>query len=100
VLVEWIMDRFGWRDVWFLGANRPKPRWWQFISSECCFVGVWTGPDADLICVQECETATEAEAYLSPGGWTILHAACRSWLKLTRVKAQRFDQTYKSTVIP
>jgi hypothetical protein len=94
VLVEWIMDHFGWRDIWFLGANRPKRyrRWWQFTSHDCCFVGVWTGPDADLICVRDCETAIEAEQCLAPGGRTITHATIRSILKLISVNARERGQ--------
>ena len=75
------MERHGWRDVWFLGSNRPHPRWWQFIGPKACAVGIWTGPELDLICVCECRNREEAERCLSPFGWTITHAAFRAWLK-------------------
>lgn len=82
MLAEWIMERHGWDAVWFLGSNRPHPRWWQFARRDACYVGTWTGPDMDLICVRRCETDEEAEQWLSPGGRTILHAALRSWWRL------------------
>ena len=88
MLAEWLMERHGWHDIWFLGSNRPRHGRHRrkgplnFIRPGACFVGVWTGPQRDLICIKPCTTNQEAEKYLSPPGWTITHAAIRSWLKL------------------
>ncbi len=81
MLTEWLMEHYGWPDVWFLGSNGLRRGPFKFIGPGVCFVGVWTGPDRDLLCVKECETRDEAEKNLSPAGWTIAHAAIRSWLK-------------------
>jgi len=72
VLAEWLMERYGWRDVWYLGSNRPERyrHWWNFIGPSACYVGVWTGPELDLLCVRRCTTRGEAEENLSPPGWT------------------------------
>src|SRR5260370_38502550 len=84
MIAEWLMERYGWRDVWYLGSNTfPRyRRWWKFLTAKSAYIGVWTGPQHDLICVKECTTNEEAERYLSPEGWTILDAAIRSWWKL------------------
>jgi hypothetical protein len=89
MIVEWIMEHSGFDGVWFLGSNRAHPRWWQFIGPDAAYVGCWTGPQSDLICLKHCETNREAEIWLSPPGWTILHAAILAWLKLRRLKIQR-----------
>src|ERR1039458_759019 len=85
MIAEWLMERHGWDAVWFLGSNRPERyrHWWNFIGPEACYVGIWTGPDLDLLCVQKCSRVEEAEQNLSPPGWTITHAAILSQLKLT-----------------
>ena len=85
MIVEWIMNRMYWQDVWFLGYNHPAASWRKFTRRDSAYVGVWTGPQNDLICVRHCETNEEAERYLSPGGYTILHAALKSWLKRKRL---------------
>ncbi len=82
MLVEWLMERYGWNDVWFLGSNGLRRGPFRFIGPNTCMVGVWTGPDRDLLCVRKCETPQEAEKYLSPSGWTITHAAILSWRRL------------------
>lgn len=82
MLTEWLMERYGWRDIWFLGSNGLRRGPFRFIGREVCFVGVWTGPDRDLLCVKECATQEEAEQWLSPAGRTIAHATIRSWLRL------------------
>ncbi len=47
-----------------------------------CLVGVWTGPDRDLLCVRECDTSIEAEKWLAPPGRMILDATLRSlWVR-------------------
>lgn len=82
MIAEYIMSRCGWDAVWFLEAIGEKPapgaKWWHFLRSGACLVGVWTGPDGDLLCVRRCETAEEAERWLSPPGRIILDAALRS----------------------
>lgn len=85
MLAEWLMERYGWHDVWFLGSNGLTSGPLRFVRPDACYVGIWTGPDMDLLCVRECPTAEEAERCLSPSGWTILHASIRSWLKLKNV---------------
>jgi len=91
MIAEWLMERYGWDAVWFLGSNRPERfrHWWNFIGPNTCYIGVWTGPDLDLLCVRECPTATEAEQNLSPAGWTITHAAILSWRKFIEVAEER-----------
>jgi hypothetical protein len=78
MLTELIMDRCGWDAVWFLGGNGLVPGW-RFWQRRHCYVGTWTGPAGDLLCVRRCETADEAEHWLSPAGRTMLDAALRSW---------------------
>ena len=95
MLAEWLMNRYGWHDVWYLGSNKPDRyrRWWQFFGPNTCYVGVWTGPDADLLCVCECATNEEATLCLSPSGWTIGHAAIRSLLKRFSLDASRRSES-------
>jgi len=88
MLIEWLMERYGWRDVWYLGSNGLRRGAFRFLGPETCYVGIWTGPKRDLLCVRECSTLQEAEACLSPPGWTILHAAFRAWVKLISCAAR------------
>lgn len=71
MLLEALMARHGWSDLAWTG---PVPLRW-YIKRPRWFVGVWTGPQHDLICVRHASTNEEAEALLSPAGWTPLHAA-------------------------
>jgi|SRR5580658_7664147 hypothetical protein len=87
MLAEWLMERYDWDAVWFLGSNGLKRGPFRFFGPGTCLVGTWTGPDTDLLCVKECSTADEAETYLSPEGWTISHAAIRAWWKRISVDA-------------
>jgi len=82
-LSTWITEQmvmYGWSDIWYanpypLGTDLTRvtvskkknfgKRW---------FVGDFTGPDGDLVCVKECQTAEEAERWLSPAGATIQEA--------------------------
>jgi len=89
VLTEWLMERYGWDAVWFLGSNGLRRGPLRFFGPGTCLVGTWTGPDLDLLCVKECDTPDEADACLSPEGWTITHAALRAWLKRLSVDAGR-----------
>lgn len=82
------MYRMAWDAVWFTGS---APRWttalyWWWRTGNTCFVGTWTGPDRDIICVRRCDTAEEAEAALSPGSRTILGAALKAWWKARRLR--------------
>lgn len=81
------MERYGWDAIWFLGSNGIRRGPLRFLGPGTCLVGTWTGPDLDLLCVKECETTHEAEASLSPEGWTITHAAIRAWWKRISVDA-------------
>lgn len=89
MIAEWLMERYGWRDVWYLGSNRPERyrHWWNFIGPSACYVGIWTGPDLDLLCVRKCETLEEAKACLSPPGYTILHAALKARARRLSVRS-------------
>lgn len=71
---EEIMHRMGWTDVWYAhpGLLALNDRW---------HVGIFTGPQNDLICVKHCDTNEEAERYLSPGASDILSAALASEAK-------------------
>ena len=86
MLAEWFMERYGWDAVWFIGSNGLKHGPFKFMGTDTCYVGVWTGPDSDLLCVRECSTREEAERCLAPSGWTITHAAVRSWVKFMRLR--------------
>jgi len=46
---------FSWADLWSPGRGS-----W--------LAGVWTGPQADLICLKKCDTNAEANEWLSPSG--------------------------------
>jgi hypothetical protein len=89
MIAEWLMERYGWDAVWFLGSNGLRRGPWRFFGPDTCLVGTWTGPDLDLLCVRKCRTSEEAEGCLSPEGWTITHAAIRAWLKRLSVDANR-----------
>jgi hypothetical protein len=100
-----IMHVFGWTDCWYAhpGPTLDKEtlKAWKSIASDPEYrfvgalrlwwvghknrwmVGVWTGPDYDLICVRHCYTKEEAERWLSPGGTTPEIAALKSvWKRL------------------
>jgi len=67
------LHKHNWCDIWYAcpspsGIDTPD-RW--------C-VGVWTGPQNDLICVKHCKTNEEAEKWLSPGGNDIFEAIEKS----------------------
>ena len=70
MIASYLMCSVGWTDVWYAGG-------W--------YVGFWTGPDKDLICVRNSLTADDAEDALSPRGRTLLHAIGLSLVKLVRV---------------
>lgn len=84
MLAEYLMYRFGWETVWMPGVRAEKNdiprRPFDFFRSGECFVGTWTGPDSDLLCVRRCKTLEEAEMWLSPPGHTILGATLKALL--------------------
>lgn len=83
MITELIMDHFAWEAVWAPHSGY-RAKWRRHCFGSSWFVGTWTGPDRDLICVRDCDTSEEAERWLSPPGRTILHAALRAaWLRLT-----------------
>ena len=91
MIAETLMHFCGWDAVWYCdvrsdGDPEELRQWWREIipAKDGCLVGTWTGPDGDLLCVRECDTAQEAERWLAPPGRTILHAAVRSlWVRVT-----------------
>lgn len=86
VLAEIIMARFGWSAVWITGVLDPDDlpagvtdyRPLEVFRGRGVYVGVWTGPDHDMICVRCCETNADADRYRSPPGRTVLDATLRS----------------------
>jgi len=81
-LIMWI---YGWDAVWFAnpGFSIGSLRWPGLFH-----VGVWTGPQNDLICVRHAKTSEEAEELLSPCSRTVLGAAIKSALKLRAIEAE------------
>lgn len=82
MLAEYLMHRFGWDTVWC-----PKsPNFLRNILwGDRYIVGVWTGPDKDLLCLKKCETREEAERWLSPGGVTMGVAMLKAIVKYRRL---------------
>ncbi len=86
MLAELIMAKYGWKTVRGTSIGNPdnpapgnggRHRLLNAFKVRGFLVGVWTGPDRDLICVKRCTTNEEAERYLSPPGRTILSAVLR-----------------------
>ena len=77
MIIETIMHLLNWNDIWYAhpGDFRTNLKQGRF------HVGVWTGPQMDLICIRKANTNSEAEKYLSPGGRTILEATIKSVYK-------------------
>lgn len=89
MISEFIMSKMGWDAVWYLGGGGLEPgqnpppghhRWWHRWSLGSVFVGTWTGPDGDLVCVKRCQTRDEANRWLSPPAHTVLDGCARSFL--------------------
>lgn len=82
MLAEYLMHSFGWDTVWC-------PSHWSFLKNlllgDRYRVGVWTGPDKDLLCLKKCATKEEAERWLSPGGVTMGVAFLKAMLKYRRL---------------
>ena len=82
MLIEYLMHSFGWDAVWCPDSTSFL---YNLLSGDRYIVGVWTGPDKDLLCLKRCETTEEAEWWLSPGGPTIGIALLRAVLKHRRL---------------
>ena len=107
MIAELLMYYNGWDTVWHADV-RPHPsqgdkvsprktyrgqEWWRFWRAffsygPSIYVGRTTGPDGDLVCVRRCDTAEEANRWLSPAGYTILHAALKSLWARYRFSSQ------------
>lgn len=86
ILVQWLMNRCGFDSVWCCHGISV---WWDIrVGGRPWHVGVWTGPEKDLICVKRCETNGEAKQWLSPGSRSLLIAAIKSALLRRRLARQ------------
>jgi hypothetical protein len=85
MLLRWLMNRYGWDTVWAPGMGDVsfQRRWLAWDSYR---VGIWTGPDMDMLCTKWCATDRDAERWLSPGGPTMLLAAMCAVAKHYRTK--------------
>ncbi len=79
MVVESIMHFMNWDAVWYAHPGSVKG---AILWSGRYHVGIWTGPDNDLVCIRSVSSSQAAEAALSPGGHTILTATLKAlWLK-------------------
>ena len=86
MITEYMMHRFGWADICYFG---PRTFFQSLKWGERWHIGVWTGPQNDLLCLKPCKTNEECEIWLSPGGTTIKLAmigAISKYLYLKKVK--------------
>ena len=89
MLAEVVMNYMGWSGAWFPSATYPdnrEPGWslWRCMvpRANSCYVGSWTGPDGDMLCVKPCSTNAEALRWKSPGGRFLIDATLRAlWLR-------------------
>ncbi len=80
MIAEFFIHLMSWDSVWY--ANPGDFRW--NLKHGRFHVGVWTGPQHDLICVRKCDTNKKADEFLSPGGRTILEATVKAiWKRMT-----------------
>ena len=88
MIVELICHRMGWSSIWYAnpgpyGLTALLKNKFELAWPGRWHVGVWTGPQNDLICVKHCQTNPEAEKYLSPSGPTAtlacLGALWKAW---------------------
>lgn len=81
MLAEYIMFKMGWTEVWLPGASGREPSLpgaGQLFEEGTAVVGMWTGPDDDLLCVKRHDHDVEqARRWCSPPGRTILDACLR-----------------------
>lgn len=82
MLAEYLMHRYGWDAVWYADTHSFLT---TLLWGDRFHVGVWSGPDKDLLCLKRCETREEAERWLSPGGVTIGVALLKAMLKYRRL---------------
>lgn len=107
VIAQILMSHLGWSDAWFPNAQTredpdPLHRWWHNVIPPLgsCFVGVWTGPHGDMLCVRRCFTRKEARRWASPPGRTILHATLRAlWLLVAGPSAASSQPRDKSRTV-
>jgi hypothetical protein len=69
IIPKELWDKFhanGWQDIWC-----PNP---PAIVGYCWILGVWTGPQHDLLCLKKCVSNKEANEWLSPEGNSIVDA--------------------------
>src|SRR5438105_10626167 len=72
--VERVMEACGWEAVWMPHAGDPP----QTHAQKRVFVGTWTGPQRDMLCVTPCETIEDAELALAPAGNSLADAVAQS----------------------
>lgn len=72
-----------WQDIWY--AN-PGSFWHMLKWGSRWHIGIWTGPDNDLLCLKRCQSKKEAEQWLSPGGMTIKIAFFKAVIKCLHLK--------------
>ena len=100
MLAEIIMDYYGWDGIVCFGVRHPdnpapgrEMHWlpWDVFRRGSFMVGVYTGKDGDLLCVQKCSDWESPEAYLSPAGRSILQATLKTlYVRLVMDHLQRF----------
>ena len=79
---QWV-EKFG-EPSTLLGEIKDRPAVLHF--GPRWHVGVWTGPQLDLVCLKGCETNEEANVWLSPGGWTPEDAVQKAIEKLRELE--------------
>jgi hypothetical protein len=91
MIVEAIMHRMGWADIWYAHPGNFGMRHFRrrYIWPGRWGVGVWTGPQNDLLCIKRCDTNEEAERCLSPLAPTALAACLFALGKCTRLGIER-----------
>jgi len=40
MLAEWLMERHGWRDVWYLGSNGLRRGPLRFLGPDACYAWI------------------------------------------------------------
>ncbi len=79
--VEQVMESCGWEAVWIPHAGDPV----SARVEKRIFVGTWTGPERDMLCVKPCETVSEANRALAPPGKTLADAIAQSLRVLAQI---------------
>lgn len=79
MITEYLMHRFVWPDIWYSG----RQTFWKSLKGKRFHVGMWTGPDHDMLCLKRCYTNGEAKIYKSPGGRTITGALINAIYKIS-----------------